>query len=83
MDTNGKKVYVALGIGCEQLGGEVLKDYVDNYGDQYFDVSKYETLTANETADGVVPLTDETLDALTTLITGNEAWNETDGSTLG
>ena len=82
MDTNGKKVYVALGIGCEQLGGEVLKDYVDNYGDQYFDVSKYETLTANETADGIVPLTDETLDALTTLITGNEAWNETDGSTL-
>ena len=82
VDTNGKKVYVALGIACEQLGGEILKDYVDNYGDQYFDTSKYETLTANETADGVVPLTDETLDALTTLITGNEAWNETDGSTL-
>ena len=82
VDTNGKKVYVALSVGCEQLGGEILKDYVDNYGDQYFDVSKYETLTANETADGVVPLTDETLDALTTLVTGNEAWGETDGSSL-
>ena len=59
VDTNGNKVYVALSIGCEQLGGEVLKDYVDNYGEEYFDVSKYETLTANETADGVVPLTDD------------------------
>ena len=82
VDTNGNKVYVALGVACSSLSGDILKEYVENYGDQYFDTSKYETLTANENEDGLVPLTDETLDALTTLITGNPAWNETDGSTL-
>lgn len=30
----------------------------------------------------MAPLTDETLDALTTTITGNPAWGEEDGSTL-
>ena len=82
VDTNGQKVYIALGIACEQTGDDTLKDYVETYGDQYFDISKYETLSSNETDAGVVPLTDETLDALTTLVTGNPAWNETDGSTL-
>lgn len=82
VNADGKKIYVALNITCAALDGDILKEYVDNYGDQYFDVSKYETLESQMTDAGVVPLTDETLDALTTLITGNAAWNETDGSTL-
>lgn len=82
VNADGKKMYVALDIGCDSLGGDALKEYVDAYGADYFDVSKWEVLTAAMTDDGVAPMTDETLDALTTTVTGNPAWNETDGSTV-
>lgn len=82
VNPDGQKIFVAMTIGCEQLSGELLQDYVDNYGADYFDTSKWQTLVDATTDAGVAPLTAETLDALTTTITGNEAWGETDGSTI-
>lgn len=82
VNPDGQKMYVAMTIGCEQLGGDALQDYIDNYGEDSFDTSKWQTLVDATTDAGVAPLTAETLDALTTTITGNEAWGETDGSTI-
>ena len=82
VNPDGKKMYIAVNVTCKQLDGDLLGEYIEGYGDQYFDTSKWETIANATTDDGVAPLTDETLDALTTTITGNEAWGETDGSTL-
>lgn len=82
VNPDGQKMYVAMTIGCGQLDGDALQDYIDNYGEDYFDTSKWQTLVDATTDAGVAPLTAETLDALTTTITGNEAWGETDGSTI-
>lgn len=82
VNPDGQKMYVAMTIGCGQLDGDALQDYIDNYGEDSFDTSKWQTLVDATTDAGVAPLTAETLDALTTTITGNEAWGETDGSTI-
>ena len=82
VDPDGKKVFIAVNVTCKQLDGDLLGEYIEEYGDQYFDTSKWETIANATTEDGVAPLTDETLDALTTTITGNPAWGEEDGTTL-
>ena len=82
VDPDGKKVFIAVNVTCKQLDGDLLGEYIEGYGDQYFDTSKWETIANATTEDGVAPLTEETLDALTTTITGNPAWGEEDGTTL-
>ena len=82
VNPDGKKVFIAVNVPCKQLGDDLLGKTVEEYGDQYFDTSKWETIANATTEDGVAPLTDETLDALTTTITGNAAWGEEDGTTL-
>lgn len=82
VDPDGKKVFIAVNVTCKQLDGDLLGEYIEGYGDQYFDTSKWETIANATNEDGVAPLTDETLDALTTTITGNPAWGEQDGTTL-
>lgn len=82
VDPDGKKVFIAVNVTCKQLDGDLLGEYIEEYGDQYFDTSKWETIANATTEDGVAPLTDETLDALTTTITGNPAWGEQDGTSL-
>ena len=82
VDPDGKKVFIAVNVTCKQLDGDLLGEYIEGYGDQYFDTSKWETIANATNEDGVAPLTEETLDALTTTITGNAAWGEQDGTTL-
>lgn len=82
VNPDGKKVFIAVNVTCKQLDGDLLGEYIEEYGDQYFDTSKWETIANATTEDGVAPLTEETLDALTTTITGNAAWGEQDGTTL-
>lgn len=82
VNPDGKKVFIAVNVTCKQLDGDLLGEYIEGYGDQYFDTSKWETIANATTEDGVAPLTEETLDALTTTITGNAAWGEQDGTTL-
>lgn len=79
---DGAPVYVIVGAASDYLGGDSLKAYVDAYGTDYFDTSKWDVLTAAMDENGYAPLTDETWEALKTTITGNAAWDETDGSTL-
>ena len=79
---DGEPVYVLVGAASDYLGGYSLKTYVDSYGAQYFDTSKWQVLVDAADEKGYAPLTDATWEALTTTITGNKAWGETDGSTL-
>ncbi len=75
----GEIVYIAVADSLSDwLSGNSLADYVGAYGAAYFDTSKWETLTAAADEEtGLAPLTDETLDALITTISGNPNWGET------
>lgn len=73
----GETAYIALDVALDWLGGETLTTYVENYGDSYFDTTNWEDLVAQKGENGCVPLTDETMGYLETLITGNPAWGET------
>ena len=76
---NGEKVFIGLNfVLTDWLGGNTLKDYVDAYGDQYFDVTNWETLIAMADADGLIPLTDENKDLFVPVIAGNPAWGESE-----
>lgn len=73
----GETTYIALDVALDWLGGETLTTYVESYGDSYFDTTNWEDLVAQKGENGCVPLTDETMGYLETLITGNPAWGET------
>lgn len=73
----GETAYIALDVALDWLGGETLTTYVESYGDSYFDTTNWEDLVAQKGENGCVPLTDETMGYLETLITGNPAWGET------
>ncbi len=73
---NGEIVYVAVDYALDYLSGYTLATYVNAYGDAYFDTTDWDALVALADEDGLTPLTDESLGYLTTLITGNAAWNE-------
>ena len=76
---NGEKVFIALNfVLTDWLGGNTLKDYVDAYGADYFDVTNWETLIAMADADGLIPLTDENKDLFVPVIAGNPAWGESE-----
>lgn len=73
----GETAYIALDVALDWLSGETLTTYVESYGDSYFDTTNWEDLVAQKGENGCVPLTDETMGYLETLITGNPAWGET------
>ena len=73
----GKLVYVAVDYNLAYFdGANSLADYVNGYGAQYFDVSRWEELAALANEEGLAPLTDESYEMLKTTITGNPAWSE-------
>ena len=75
---DGQAVGIGLKIALDWLSGDTLQAYVDAYGADYFDVTNWETLTGMMDAKGVVRLNDETLALFTPVVTGNEAWGETE-----
>ncbi|MBQ8509642.1 MAG: hypothetical protein IJ493_07020 [Clostridia bacterium] len=74
----GEKMYIGLDYALDWTGGDTLKDYVEAYGDKYFDVTNWDTLIKKADAKGLIPLTDENLKLFTPVTTGNEAWGETE-----
>lgn len=75
---DGLAVGLALNVPLDWLSGDTLKAYVEAYGDEYFDVTNWETLVGMMDAKGVVALNDETLALFTPVTTANEAWGETE-----
>ena len=76
---DGGTVYLALDfVLTNWLGGETMKNYVEGYGDAYFDITNWDTLAAMIDEDGLVPLTDETYALFAPVTTGNPAWGETE-----
>lgn len=73
----GSPVYIGLNFGNKHLDGNTLKQYVDAYGAEYFDVTNWAALIAKADSDGLIPLTDENYKLFLPVITGNPAWNET------
>lgn len=75
---DGIKMYIALDVALDWCSGNTLKDYVDAYGADYFDVTNWETLVGMMDENGVIPLTDENLALFTPVTCGNPAWGETE-----
>ena len=78
VDANGNKYYIGFAFPLAQTGGDTLKDYIDAYGDTYFDLENVEALTALMDDKGLIPLTDENLALFAPVTTKNPAWNETE-----
>ena len=73
----GHPAYVAVSATLQYFdGANSLADYVDAYGDQYFDTSRWEELKALANEEGLAPLTEDSYEMLKTTITGNPNWNE-------
>lgn len=79
---NGNPVYIALNVPLAWCSGNTLKDYVEAYGDTYFDLTNWETLVGMMDENGVIPLTDENLELFKPVTTGNPAWGETDADLI-
>lgn len=74
---DGNPVGISLGIAMDWLGGNSLADYVGAYGEAYFGVEAYNSLSELADEDGVAPLTDENLELLVGVITAVADWGET------
>ena len=74
---DGLPLCFATTAALEWLGGNSLTDYVDAYGDAMFDVASFEALKALGNEDGYVPVTDESIALLTSVITFSADWGET------
>ncbi len=73
---DGYPLYIALAMGIDWLGGMSLKEYVDSYGAEYFDMEAYAQLEAQMDENGLVPLNDGTMALIQqTISAGN--WGET------
>lgn len=77
VNPDGAKMYIGVGVALDWLGGDTLTAYVEGYGEDYFDVTNWEALTALA-VDGAIPLTDENLALFAPVVTGNPAWGESD-----
>lgn len=75
---DGRLVFIALDFELEWTGGNTLADYVNAYGEAYFDVTNWSTLIAMADDSGLIPLTDENLALFAPVTTGNPAWGESD-----
>lgn len=72
----GEKMFIGLNVGLAWTGGDTLKDYVEAYGEGYFDVTNWDALVAMMDDNGVIPATDENIELFTPVIAGNPAWGE-------
>ncbi|MBR4236650.1 MAG: hypothetical protein IKR85_11420 [Clostridia bacterium] len=76
---DGGKVYLAINYKLsEWLGGNTLKQYVDSYGEAYFDVTNWDALVELANDEGLVELTEDTYALFVPVTTGVEAWGETE-----
>lgn len=75
---NGDKMYLAVDVELDWLGGETLRTYVDAYGADFFDVTTWEDVCSLVNEDGVIPLTDENYALFAPVTTGNPGWGETE-----
>lgn len=73
-----KLVFIGVDYALSWTGGDTLKGYVEEYGDQYFGMDTWEDLLAVTDNHGVAPCTDENLALLAGVTTTNENWGETD-----
>ena len=74
---DGIPMYIATGFALtDWLGGNTLQYYVEGYGDSMFDVASFEALNAMANEEGLVAVTDETIDLLTKVITFSADWGE-------
>lgn len=72
----GEKMFIGLNVALTWTGGDTLKDYVEAYGEGYFDVTNWDALVAMMDDNGVIPATDENIELFTPVIAGNPAWGE-------
>ncbi|MBO7649691.1 MAG: hypothetical protein J6S79_02995 [Lachnospiraceae bacterium] len=72
---DNEKIYIAIYKGISYLGDDSIGDYVDAYGDAYFNTATWEQLSAMADKNGLVPLTDETF-ALFAPVISTDAWAE-------
>ncbi len=77
VNPDGAKMYIGVNIALDWTGGDTLNAYVEAYGEEYFDVTNWETLMGLA-VNGAVPLTDENLALFAPVVTGNPAWGETE-----
>ncbi len=75
---DGLKLTIGIDFPLDWTSGNTLKQYVDAYGTDYFDVTNWEALVALMDSDGLIPYTDENVALFLPVITGNPAWGETD-----
>ena len=75
---DGLPVYIGVNVPLTQTGGNTVQDYVEAYGDQYFDMTNWDQIKELAGEAGVIRLTDENLAIFAPLTTGNPAWNETE-----
>ena len=74
---DGIPMYIATGFALtDWLSGNTLQYYVEGYGDSMFDVASFEALNAMANEEGLVAVTDETIDLLTKVITFSASWGE-------
>ena len=74
---DGIPMYIGTNFALNDwLGGNTLQYYVEGYGDSMFDVASFEALNAMANEEGLVAVTDETLDLLTKVITFSPSWGE-------
>ena len=74
----GEKVFIAVDMSLGWCLGNTLKEYVDNYGELFFDLTDWKALKKKINSKGLVPANDETLEMLSTLTLGNEKWGDTE-----
>ena len=74
---DGIPMYIGTNFALNDwLGGNTLQYYVEGYGDSMFDVASFEALNAMANEEGLVAVTDETIDLLTKVITFSASWGE-------
>ena len=74
---DGIAMYIGTNFALNDwLGGNTLQYYVEGYGDSMFDVASFEALNAMANEEGLVAVTDETIDLLTKVITFSPSWGE-------
>ena len=76
---DGEPVYWAVDFVLNDwLSGNTLADYVDAYGDAYFDVTTWDELVALADDEGLVACNDDTYALYAPVTTGNPNWGETE-----
>lgn len=75
---DGNTMYIGLNTALDWTGGNTLKNYVDTYGENYFDVTNWETLIAMADENGCIPLTEDNYALFLPVVTGNPNWGETE-----